>query len=179
MKLELNHLDKRLSKGVKILLNKGNAWAYEYINEPYKPLNVYTIDTDLDDLPIKAGHYKDQTIGLKMDSFKPILHPLSDLTKEITHNGEKFVPLVKMIRECHFVDPSTDLDFQVGGKTHRREYKVFYKDDNRIYWDVLVHIEGMRYEYVDKLLDYHFDTDNLIENNLAIDVNQIKENVYG
>lgn len=29
---------------------------------------------------------------------KPILHSLSDLTKEIEHNGEKFVPIVELAR---------------------------------------------------------------------------------
>ena len=28
-----------------------------------------------------------------IDKFKPILHPISDLTKEIEHNGEMFVRL--------------------------------------------------------------------------------------
>ena len=31
-----------------------------------------------------------------LEAIKPILHPLSDLTKEIDHNGEKFVPLNKI-----------------------------------------------------------------------------------
>lgn len=29
--------------------------------------------------------------------YKPILRPLSDLTKEIEHKGEKFVPIIKLI----------------------------------------------------------------------------------
>ena len=30
------------------------------------------------------------------NSYQPILHPLSDLTKEIEHNGEVFVPMEKL-----------------------------------------------------------------------------------
>ena len=39
--------------------------------------------------------FTDRRIGNTKKS-KPILRPLSDLTKEIKHDGEKFVPIVKL-----------------------------------------------------------------------------------
>lgn len=45
-------------------------------------------------------HYSTWTYN----DFKPILRPLSDLTKEITHNGETFVPLSKLDSEYQLTD---------------------------------------------------------------------------
>lgn len=41
------------------------------------------------------------------ENVKPILHPLSDLTKEIDHNGERFIPMVRLfeyLQTNHFSD---------------------------------------------------------------------------
>ncbi len=80
-------------------------------------------------------------------NIKPILRPLSDLTKEITHNGQTFVPSAKMI-------------------THGFHHSFWYEIDKFDY----------RYLYsydLDKLIEWHFDVFKLIENNLAIDVNTL------
>jgi len=73
-----------------------------------------------------------------------IARPLSDLTKEIEVNGEKFVPQDKL--------PHLDL-------------KWLINSDNLIL--------KTNYEDVLKLLSWHFDIYNLIENGLAIDVNTL------
>ena len=39
----------------------------------------------------------ENTLNIKWN--KPILHPLSDLTKPITHNGETFVPMEKLCND--------------------------------------------------------------------------------
>ena len=38
----------------------------------------------------------------RFDIIKPILHPLSDLTKEIEHKGEKFYPIDKILENSCF-----------------------------------------------------------------------------
>ncbi len=99
--------------------------------------------------------------------FKPILHPLSDLTKPIEHNGKKFVPVEK-----------------IGNK----EYKYQYFDKNIGYAyskingklaDYLrflnVDVLQWNYVYFSKLTEWHFDCFSLIENNLAIDINTLKK----
>ncbi len=68
----------------------------------------------------------------------PILHKLSDLTKVIEHNGEKFVP-----RNKFYGNP---LDYKI------RENS---------------------YDVVQKLIEWHFDVYNLIDKNLAIDINTL------
>ena len=75
---------------------------------------------------------------------KPILRPLSDLTKEIEHNGELFIPLYKLIKE----DKAFTTDFSFGYK----ELKVSV------------------YEF---LLEWHFDVFNLREHNLCIYYNEL------
>jgi hypothetical protein len=77
--------------------------------------------------------------------YKPILRPLSDLTKEIEVNGERFVP-AKLYSYLRFEEIST---FKGGSRElefiQAREYNI--------------------------LLALHFDIFNLIPNNLAIDIN--------
>ena len=82
-------------------------------------------------------------------SAKPILRPLSDLTKEITHNGESFVPAGKMI-------------------THGFHNSFWYETDKFDY----------RYLYsydLDKLLEWHFDVFGLIGKGLAVDINTLQQ----
>jgi hypothetical protein len=80
---------------------------------------------------------------LHISKYKPILRPLSQLTQEIKHNGEKFVPAGKMI-------------------THGFHNSFWYELDKFDY----------RYLYamdLEKLLEWHFDIYGLLENNLAIE----------
>lgn len=41
--------------------------------------------------------YEGGSTGKDPSIFKPILRPLSDLTREICHNGEKFIPIVRLL----------------------------------------------------------------------------------
>lgn len=103
--------------------------------------------------------------------YKPLLHPLSKLTQEIEHNGEIFISLVKMIKDCHYYFASDyDLKFKElsNSRSHRRNYRVFCMDTD-IYWDILIFIDGMRYDYVNWLISHHFDVFGLIEKRLAIE----------
>ncbi len=86
---------------------------------------------------------------------KPILRPLSDLTKEIEVNREKFVPYKKLgwvlyRNECGI---GSELSF---GDAHSGTVNVIdYLDD------------------LEKLYEWHFDIHGLIEKGLAIDINTI------
>lgn len=101
--------------------------------------------------------------GFMLSEIKPILRPLSDLTKPILYEGETFVPLLRMIKECHFTDTyELKLMELPDSRSHRKHYRVGY-DDMRIYWDVLMYTDGMRYDYVQKLLSWHFNIFNISE----------------
>lgn len=98
-----------------------------------------------------------------IDMFKPILHPLSDLTKTIEHNGEKFV-LFDFIENIGI--DSCSLGVNDSG------IKIHLDDCDWIYAiDILNNINLT-------LIEFHFDVDNLIEKNEAIDVNILEINPY-
>lgn len=85
--------------------------------------------------------------------FKPILRPLSDLTKEIEHNREKFVPI-------------DDL----AGRYNSECGEFLYRFKNN-----LSNIEDAPYTIMQKLFEWHFDVFGLIDKGLAIDINTIQE----
>lgn len=93
-------------------------------------------------------------------AYKPILCPLSYLTKEIEVNGEKFVPA-----EILFSVENDELQY--------------FKDFGKIpeYWQDAIKIKPKWYDYyqVEFLFEWHFDVFGLIEKCLAIDINTIKQ----
>ena len=100
------------------------------------------------------------------DEVFPILHPLSDLTKEIEHKGEKF-------------NPSHKLGTEIRGGIE------FYKPSN---FDLEINFESPNYStqidlydgflIIQKLIEWHFDIADLISKGEAIDVNTLPENPY-
>ena len=77
MKLELKHLAPYLPYGLKLIGDIDN-----------NPIDKYDISTDgwLCYITNNGGGKG------RISGYKPILRPLSDLTKEIEINGNKFVP---------------------------------------------------------------------------------------
>jgi hypothetical protein len=124
--LTIKHLAGYLPFGLKIL----NGWG------DIKTLTVFYLN--------------DENNGVFF-GIKPILHPLSDLTKEIEVNGEKFVPISELKSQCSY-EISNEID-----------KFIIYKN----YGD-------MPYWVIKKLLEWHFDIYGLIENGLAIDINTLK-----
>lgn len=94
------------------------------------------------------------------DKFKPILHPLTDLTKEIEHNGEKFIPVLKLLEANSFDINENPLELI-------EKYKGIYFDIDLLFLsDALL------------LIEYHFDICSLTEQGEAIDVNTLDKNPY-
>jgi len=87
MKLELKHLVGYLPYGLKIMTDYDGIQEIQGMPDLFH-VNYYDNESDNGDEP----HIED---------IKPILHPLSDLTKEIEVNGEKFVPLTE-ICNCEY-----------------------------------------------------------------------------
>jgi hypothetical protein len=83
------------------------------------------------------------------ESMKPILRQLSDLTKEIEANGEKFVPSEKLA--VHLFDFDF-LDMVINRKNTK----------------------GIPFWVVQKLFEWHFNVFNLPEN-LFIDINTLNK----
>jgi len=200
-KLELKHLAAYLPYGLTYLANENSdincdLWADHAKNIMLFSDAVEIGDKDalilknsiikITDLSIHIEKEGDIFLGqgenslgyciddLYISECKPILRPLSDLTKEIEHNGEKFVPIIRMVKECHFTDTYELKFFETReSRSKRKEYRVGY-NSFKIYWDILIYIDGMRHDYVQKLIEWHFDIYGLIDSGLAIDINTLK-----
>lgn len=122
----------------------------------YLPYNVVVFVNDCKNKKTKAIHrlHVNQGIGninhvLTSERYKICLRPLSDLTKEIEVNGEKFVPI---------------------------DYNAFKhsKSDIIEFQNKFIHYKGMKFGIIERLLEWHFDIYGLIEKGLAIDINTLK-----
>ena len=117
-------------------------------------LNVY-----YDQKPMQVEGYSETLQEIRaifLEGCKPILHSLSDLTKEIEHNGEKFVPIEKLIQlaECG----------------HDKSI-ITLVDNGSI--DAEACIE-LTYGLISKLIEWHFDVFGLIPQGKAIDINTLE-----
>src|SRR6478736_9984112 len=134
MKLELKHLAGYLPYGLKGISTEENL-GIEIVKgySIYGKNDTICLATNVDDIDLEL--------------FKPILRPLSDLTKEIEVNGEKFVPLDELWK---------------------------YHNFSAMRWGD-IETDPTRYPYtiVEKLLEWHFDIHGLIEKGLAIDINTL------
>lgn len=98
-----------------------------------------------------------------LSSCKPILRPLSDLTKEIEHKGNKFIPL-DILNNMLFTKHS----------------KLEYYDSDYCEGAILftTNISGFNLlsmnEKIQKLYEWHFDVNKLIEKGLAISIHDVE-----
>ena len=99
------------------------------------------------------------------DYYKPILHPLSDLTKPIEHNGEKFVPIDNI--EGLFIEGTEDL---INQSIEAIEYFI----ENNFF----SRMEYLPFILIQKLIEWKFDLFGGIDSGDAIDVNTLTENPY-
>ena len=179
---------------------------------PYLPYGLKVIEESTNNISEVDGLFNDNAMHLKrtnrVDYFhfypniKPILRSLSDLIKEIEHNGEKFVPIEWLYN--NLVDDSDVVDFDY---TFKEEIKpTFQIDDGWNFCMTLVNDSkcflcysydsnsksfllsisdediinfewctiSNQYDMFQKLFEWHFDIFELLENNLAIDINTLK-----
>lgn len=88
-----------------------------------------------------------------IDDFKPLLLPLSHLTEEIEHNGERFVPVEKL----KWMFDLEDLDHHLV-----------------IEFETKITMLKNCMDIIEKLFEWHFDVYGLIEKGLAIDKTTVK-----
>ena len=108
---------------------------------------------------ILNGIYCDEhgNVDCEINDCMPILRPLSDLTKEIEHGGEKFVPIERLFRN----------------KVNESEFEFYLFELTT--W---IKSEMIIYRYLKKLINWHFDIADLISKNQAIDINTLETNPY-
>lgn len=142
-KLELKHLAGYLPYGL-----KGNYLLSDVVNTHKDELRDKLLTLD--------------NVKFFLDYATPILRPLSELTKEIEVNGEKFVPIEK-IHQLYFDGITISRD----NTTELLDIEM-YTNDHAHTIDFYV-----GYEIVQNLLEWHFDIYGLIEKGLAIDINTL------
>lgn len=138
-KLEPKHLIPYLPYSLKVIMEgkKTNvAWM--------STKNIAVI------IPNGIGEYKRIPWKRAHLNIKPILRPLSDLTKEIEIDGKKIIFIKIFFREARLL-----LEKEL--KNTNGKLIVDY-----LTWEIIV-----------KLLEYHFDIFELIPKGLAIDINTL------
>lgn len=127
---------------------------------PYLPYKLKVVeDGKIKVMNAYSGH-STYWVGLELvikqkGNIKPILRPLTDLTKEIEINGEKFVPTEWLEEKYYTLD------------LHDQCLRLLEEDGEN--W-----INQCDYMLVEHLLEWHFDIFSLIPNELAIDINTTK-----
>lgn len=117
------------------------------------------------------------------NSYQPILRPLSDLTKEIEHNGEKFIPALELIKleekynNWKDIAPTIPYDIKIINKPFGKVLKVS-KVEHWVIYLSLNEIERAKYYIVSQLIKWKFDIANLIPKGEAIDINTLDVNPY-
>jgi hypothetical protein len=137
---------------------------------PYMPYRLKVQHTEFDSGQEKTGIAYIHSISIEDITFeglfcdyyfddpepeceiKPILHPLSDVTKEIEHNGERFVPMEKI--KCLHPMIWFNGKFFVAGMSR-------------------LNIDEIPLNVANKLFEWNFDVFELIKQGLAIDINSI------
>lgn len=126
---------------------------------------------------------------------KPILRPMSDLTKEIIYRGEKFVPMVEIGKllgydnlEKYEIDGVIEYGFETRYADDAQGYTFGWHQASQsfgVWYDQIdeetpsVERLIMNVDAFDKLAEWMFDYRGLIPRGLALDVNTLDRNPYG
>jgi len=141
LELELKHLAPYLPYGLRF---KGNGYIKKLIG-----INSFRFNTYAPFRTQEGIYARDENLVMLG---KPILRPLSDLTKEIEHNGKKFIP-VNYIED----DNPNTAEIQNCAIMSDGSIELHYWRDYQL------------------LFILHFDVFGLIEKGLAIDINTLKD----
>lgn len=161
--LGIKHLGRRLACGLKI--NIGT------MPECYQ-LEM-TAEDEMDSATISIT-------DVLQNEHKPILRNLSDLTKEITHKGEKIIPMVdllKIVDKDYYEEHLTDRYSEIECNAYPNYCDVYFKymatKSLRIWVNDLC---NERFWIIEKLLEWHFHIDE--PEGTWIDVNTLPKNPY-
>jgi len=148
-------------------------WGLEFISELDKPYDEYgkqpnwTLNGITEMFGDKCLMTLESSDAYPIHLCKPILRPLSDLTKEIEVNGEKFVPILEW---CDI--PDTITVFSIGYE-RKNYFAKFAFDSEIVTYKIPSDADSMNYYTIKKLLSWHFDVFGLIESGNAIDKNTL------
>lgn len=125
---------------------------------------------------------------LLCDKIKPILRPMSDLTKPITHNGKEIIPIVELakitmqdaIRKEYWKPEDFVL---VGDKVKLGNYTFFYEKRECFSWsykysDLNDQTALYQLQIFDLIHELKIDIRGLIPQGLAVSVDEFEVNPY-
>ena len=163
--IDLKHIAPYLPYGLKITF-EGDDCTHEVVGLSIASKGVELISP--------FGDYGRADI----EDCKLILRPLSDLTKEIEHNGERFIPIMRIF----------------GGDTYDHDYKyeISIVEKPIVGKRIEISVKGLGspvisfsvsnilnnplyYSQWKELIEWHFDINSLIEKGLAIDINELNK----
>lgn len=106
--------------------------------------------------------------GFSDAEYKPIVRPLSQLTQEIEHNGEKFVPIIEIIKEKYSYSKLIEItEFKLGLKNSCK-FRVQRNGELLEKWYIYV-VDLKDFRVRNTLYKLHFDMFEWIEKGLAIE----------
>ena len=135
---------------------------------PYKLQGVFNLRSVADNYPneMRRKELKPDAVDFFVDYCKPVFRPLSDLTKEIEHNGERFNPMRKLGEFMYIAQPDS-----FGNEKDAVNWVRAMT--NLVSYDCL----NLPYFVCEKLFEWHFDVFGLIDEGLAIDINTLKHSL--
>lgn len=168
--LELKHLSGYLPYGLNVLTN---SIIREMVCE-ISTTETGSKRTSITNILNGIGH-------------KPILRPISDLTKEIEVNGEKFVPIYELCKTQGFSMPKIDRcelsfhsEFNKTAMIKMDGWIFRYLNNEKSFWlngtedwSKKHQKSNNQLDMFQKLHEWHFDIYGLIEQNLSIDINTL------
>ena len=166
MKLEIKHLAPYLPYGLRIehpTMMSGNRKISEMRN--------------LGQTSIEISH----RIYVQISSCKPLLRQLSELTKEIEIDGEKFVPITELAKIYETDEIFGHLKFEI--KYDFAAVKYVDSEENNIIFcynfktksfgthdfdNKIIHTVQNQLDLFQKLFEWHFDVFGLIDQGIAL-----------
>lgn len=192
-RLKLEHLAPYLPYGVKFISEMDKPYD-EYGRQPIWTLNgVFTLFSEYSLIT------KENNDAYNIHKCKLSLRPLSDLTKEIEHNGEIFVPIVELYGLRSQVSSSDYSDYYIENSTailrmkgvyfYQKLFKTFFEvdiDPDNVSFSIAtecweddkmteerISLCGNEMSMYKTLLSWHFDVFGLREKNLCVYYNEI------
>ncbi len=165
-KLELADICMYLPYGLKVQIGDYDDYLY-YVSEECgisdKEISPNSFEVSRVDMSGYLYFLDDYTDESHIETIKPILRPMSDLTKPMTHpdvnGGVEFVPIDLFIPTLGCI---VEVNYING-----RELQIFIKTDS----STIMNIHYLSISDFKLLAKLHFDYQNLIDQGLAIDIN--------
>lgn len=157
MELEVKHLSPYLPYGLKIIT---------YYSEDDFEYGIMSVDNGMNGL-CDIGTILDKTYQTK-----PLLFPITDITKEINFGGVKFIPIMRMFGEDDYEKYKYNIKVEHKKYIGKRATITVDGIEDMISFGMKHPLRNtMSYENYVSLFSWHFDMFGLIESGLAEDRN--------